>query len=527
MKISNLAMPAVSLLLTLIIQTKAATSTNTEASSRKIQIDYLVTNGTNNHFEAVCVGSGRVGELLRKAAVDQLNDVHTNCGFQYLRCHGLFHDELAVYSENKGKPIYNFQHIDLAYDAVVDAGMKPFVELSFMPSALVSSNRTVFWWKANVCPPKDYDKWGALMREFTLHLEQRYGREEVKKWYFEVWNEPNLGAFFTGTKADYLKLYEVMAKAVKSVCADYQVGGPATAGNAWVPDLINFCQRNQVPLDFISTHTYGTHSVLDEFGKKTQMLVKGDDAISAAVQKVKGQVTESSRPSLPLFYTEWNTSPSSRDPVHDSYISAAYILNALNRSAGFADAMSYWTYTDVFEEAGPAPTPFHGGFGLINLQGLHKPSYFAYKFLHEMGDQKIGCPDSSAMACRDKNGLQLLFWNYTQPEQHEPDQILFKRDLPAKPLAPVLVTVSNLPAGKYSLQIFGVGYRRNDVYGDFMDLGSPANPTREQVASLAAKDNGAPTVSEAVEVKADGKFERQFEMRENDVYFVKLLRLQL
>ena len=495
-----------------------------KASGRRMEIDYLSVKGTNNHFEAVCVGAGRVAELLRNAAVDQLNDVHTNCGFQYLRFHGLFHDEMAVYSENKGTPNYNFQHIDLAYDAILNAGMKPFVELSFMPSALASTNKTIFWWKANVSTPNNYEKWGNLVHEFTLHLEKRYGREEIKKWYFEVWNEPNLASFFTGTMEDYFKLYDVSARLVKNVCADYQVGGPATAGNGWIKEFIEHCHSNQVPLDFISTHTYGTHSVLDEFGKKTHQLIMDDDAISGAVRKAKEQVNQSAMPSLPLYYTEWNTSPSSRDPVHDSYISAAYILNSLKRSAGLANAMSYWTFTDVFEEAGPAPSPFHGGFGLINLQGLHKPSYFAYKFLHELGDEELNCTDSSARVCRNVGVVQLLLWNFTQPEQHEPDNIFFKRDLPAKPLSPVDVTIKNVPAGKYALQVFGVGYRRNDVYEDFMDMGSPANPTREQVAQLASKNSGAPLTSETVEIKAGEPFTRKLEMKENDVYLLKLNR---
>jgi len=516
---------AAKLLITAFVLGVACASCLAEAAgARQIQVDYLAVEGTNTHFEAVCVGAGRVAELLRKTAVDQLNDVHTNCGFHYLRCHGLFHDEMAVYSETKGMPNYNFQHIDLAYDAILDAGMKPFVELSFMPSALASSNKTIFWWKANVSTPSNYAKWGELVRAFTLHLEQRYGREEIKKWYFEVWNEPNLASFFTGTMGDYFKLYDVSARAVKGVCADYQVGGPATAGNAWVKDLIQHCQSNQVPLDFISTHTYGTHSVLDEFGKKAQFLITNEDAIAVGVRGVKKQINQSALPRLPLFYTEWNSSPSSRDPVHDSYISAAYIMNALKRSAGKVDAMSYWTYTDVFEEAGPAPSPFHGGFGLINLQGLHKPSYFAYKFLHELGDEKLVCTDTNAWACRDQSGLQMLLWNFTPPEQTEPDSVFFKRDLPVKPLAPVSVTVSNLPPGKYTLQIFGIGYRRNDVYADFMDMGSPANPTREQVAQLAANNSGAPLISETVKIDAGQNFTRQLEMRENDVYLVMMNR---
>jgi len=495
------------------------------AGARQIQVDCLAVKGTNTHFEAVCVGAGRVAELLRKTAVDQLNDVHTNCGFQYLRFHGLFHDEMAAYTENKGVPSYNFQHIDLAYDAILDAGMKPFVELSFMPAALASTNKTIFWWKANVSAPNNYDKWGELVRAFTLHLEQRYGREEIKKWYFEVWNEPNHPAFFSSTMADYFKLYAASARAVKSVCPDYQVGGPASAGNAWIKEIIDYCQSNSLPLDFISTHTYGVKSLFDEYGQRANYLIAGDEVISKGVEKTKHMIAQSSRPKLPLFYTEWSTSSSSRDPVHDSYLSAAYILNALNRSAGFADAMSYWTYTDVFEEGGPAPSPFHGGFGLVNLQGLHKPSFYAYKFLHELGDEKLVCADANALACRDQSGFQILFWNFTNVEQREPDNVYFKRDLPAKPLAPVSVTVSNLPAGKYSLQICGVGYRRNDVYADFMDMGSPANPTREQVAQLAGKNSGAPLVSETVEIHAGQTFTRQLEMRENDVYLVKLNRL--
>ena len=189
-----------SLALTLSLGTLLAA----ETAPRQITVDCQKPKGPNNHYEAVCVGAGRAGELLRKAAVDQLKDVRENCGFQYLRFHGLFHDDMAVYSEEKGKPVYNFQYVDLAYDAILDTGMKPFVELSFMPAALASGSKTVFWWKGNVTPPNDYNKWGNLVHEFTAHMEQRHGRDEVKQWYFEVWNEPNLpNLFFDGTLAGW------------------------------------------------------------------------------------------------------------------------------------------------------------------------------------------------------------------------------------------------------------------------------------------------------------------------------------
>lgn len=495
-----------------------------EPTARLITADYSDIKGTNSHYEALCVGAGRAGEILRKAAVDQLGDVHENCGFKYLRFHGLFHEDMAVYSEEAGKPIHNFQYVDLVYDTILEKGMRPFVELGFMPEALSSGSKCVFWWKANVTTPKNYDLWGGLVRDFTAHMQERYGREEVKQWFFEVWNEPNYPAFFSGNMNDYFHLYDVSAQAVKSVCPDYPVGGPATAGNGWVRELIQHCTTNKVPLDFISTHTYGVTSLMDEFGKMEDFLLPGDTVISDPVKKVHEQIASSAMPQLPLYYTEWSTSSSSRDPVHDSYVSAPYILNTLKRCNGYAKAMSYWTYTDVFEEAGPPPTPFHGGFGLINLQGLHKPSYFAYKFLHALGDTELACNDPSATVCRSEKGVQALVWNYTTLKQDACNRVFFKRDLPAKQIEPVELVLKHLPSGSYDLKIYCVGYHRNDVYGAFLAMGSPANPTREQVATLAKASNGEPMSTESIQVTSAGEFHHKLEMRQNDAYLVILER---
>lgn len=517
---------------------------------RDIVADYTAVKGPNIRMESFCVGAGRAGELLRKAAVDQLKDVHENCGFRYLRFHGLLHDELNVYSEQKGgQPVYNFQHIDLAYDAILDIGMKPFVELGFMPNQLASGTNTVFWWKANVTMPKDLGKWRALVGEFTRHEEERYGRDEVKSWFFEVWNEPNLANFFavrppthpvtntntsTGTPSNsadikeafaqtqYFKLYDATVTAVKGVCPDYRVGGPATAGRQWIPELIAHCASNNAPLDFISTHDYATSSLLDEFGTKQHFLNTNPVCIPEGVQGVARSIAKSPMPRLPVYFTEWSTSPSSRDPVHDNYISAAFIVNSLKLCGSDAQAMSYWTYTDLFEEAGPAPSPFHGGFGLINLQGLHKPSYYAYKYLHQLGDEELACNDASATVCRDNNGIQALFWNYTQPHQDTPDKEFFKQDLPAANLPPVHLSLRNLPAGNYTLSLFGVGHHLNDVYGDFLAMGSPTHLTRQQIRELGEKNSGAPIREDKIIIGSQGTYEGTFPMRQNDVFLVTL-----
>src|SRR5690606_38892000 len=116
-------------------------------------------------------------------------------------------------------------------------------------------DKTIFWWRGNVTPPKDYNKWEGLITNLVQHFTERYGEEEVKSWYFEVWNEPNLDGFWAGTQEEYFKLYQYTAKAVKRVNKEYKVGGPATAGAAWVPEMIDFCAKNNVAIDFVTTHS--------------------------------------------------------------------------------------------------------------------------------------------------------------------------------------------------------------------------------------------------------------------------------
>ena len=228
-------------------------------------------------------------------------------------------------------------------------------------------------------------------------------------------------------------------------------------------------------------------------------------------------------PNLPLHYTEWSTSYSPRDPVHDSYISAAYIVSRLKGSEGYADSMSYWTFTDIFEENGPVPSPFHGGFGLINFQGLRKPSFYAYQFLNRLGNEELVSQDQNSWVTRGDGGVQVLFWNYTAPKTEESDQVYFKKDLPAKPLGNVSISLTGLRPGNYTLNVYRVGYAQNDVYTDYFKMGSPRTLTREQVKALSDRNNGTPLSTMRVVVTKSGDYSRDLPMRENDVYLVTLL----
>lgn len=341
---------------------------------RQIHANYKKEKGPFDRYFNHCVGAGRAGELLRKTAVEHMNLVSKECGFRYVRFHGLLSDDMAVYLTSRdGSVQYNWQYIDMVYDEILSAGMKPFVEVSFMPRDLASGEKSLFWWNANVTPPADYDRWYDLIHQLILHFTHRYGQQEVSTWYFEIWNEPNHPAFFSHGLDEYLKLYETTARAIKDVNASYAVGGPATAGNAWISELIQFCYDNSVPLDFLSTHTYCVDGHFDEFGEKQLMLREDQDCIMKDIAQVVAEVKNSPMPHLPIHYTEWSASYSPRDPIHDSYFHAPFILYHIKRLMGQIASLSFWTFTDVFEETGPAPTPFHGGFGLINQQTLKKP----------------------------------------------------------------------------------------------------------------------------------------------------------
>ncbi|MDP4224727.1 MAG: glycoside hydrolase [Bacteroidota bacterium] len=374
---------------------------NAQVVNRVINIDVSDVQGKLNKFFNECVGAGRANEGLRADWQRQLRYAKEQLGFRYIRMHGLLHDDMGVYFEEKGKPVYNWQYIDELYDFLLSIHVRPFVEIGFMPKALSSADRTVFWWKGNITPPKDYDRWSSFIKALVGHWTERYGEQEVKNWYFEVWNEPNLSFFWSGKQADYFHLYSVTSNAIKSVSKEYRVGGPATAEHAWVSDLLNFCIQNKVPIDFVSTHTYGIDKgSFDATGIQTY-LSKKDSAIWGAVKGTRKEIESSLLPSLELHYTEWSASYTPTDPIHDSYQEASYILEKLKKTGNSANSMSYWTFTDIFEENGPRSTPFHGGFGLINYQDINKPAFYAYRFLNTLGDIELRHSDRSCWACKD------------------------------------------------------------------------------------------------------------------------------
>ncbi len=494
-------------------------------AARQIVIDAKAPTVARDHFADLSVGSDYPGTLIRDDSLAQLKIAKDELGFRYIRFHGIFHDVLGTFKVVDGKPVYNWTKIDYLYDKLLGMGIKPFVELGFTPEAMKTSDNSIFYWKGNTSHPKP-ELWAGLVDAFVRHVQQRYGKEEVRTWFFEVWNEPNLDGFWE--KADqkaYFDLYDVTAKTIKAIDPTLRVGGPATAGAAWVPEFLAHTQKSGAAVDFIATHTYGVDGgFLDENGQGDQKLSPSPDGIVGDVRKVRKEIEASYLPKLPLYFTEWSTSYNPRDLVHDSYISAAYILSKLKATEGIAQGMSYWTYTDLFEEPGPPTAPFEGGFGLMNPQGIRKPAWFAYKYMNELGDQQVQTADKQSWVTKDANGVQVLAWDFQTPDMgKKTNRPFFGAVQPTKNGTPLTLSLKGMKPGTYHVQVYRTGFKANDAYTAYIEMGKPKTLAADQLAKLQALTVDKPE-TRTVKVAANGTANVQVPMRANDVVLVKIAK---
>lgn len=458
----------------------------------KIVIDgNAKTHPFRKHWQ-FCVGSGHAPLALRADYAVMLKKVHEELGIRYVRFHGIFNDDMDVVRSladilpAKGAEVfteYNFEKIGAAYANVLSCGMKPFVELSFMPRLLGSADTVSgLFYGGNITPPADEKKWRHFIQAFVRYLLRRFGEKEVESWYFEVWNEPDLGVFFDGKKADYFRLYEVTARAIKDVDEKLRVGGPATSASKWIGSFLDYCQEHNVPLDFVSTHQYAGDPICGVAGGadpeaenekmnldflKQRNVFTQTDGEKAENDRDKSGDTEEMPPtilegfrqimkdqseladlpgdsfrknaamaadriaqygSLPLIYTEWNANAIFSAETNDTRKVAAYDLKAALDTELTVDASGIWCFCDLFEEFHHFQEEFHGGFGMLTSHGIEKPVYHALRMLSEAGEERIELEDGATdqeigrAAFRDQKAIQILLFRQKMKNSRQPEQ---------------------------------------------------------------------------------------------------------
>jgi len=355
------------------------------------------------------IGSERLSQLLCRATTGgreigaellaALKRIRDEVGVETVRAHSILHDDLGVYREKDGQPVIDFTGVDRVYDLVLEIGLRPVVEIGFMPRDLARDpSKTVFEYRGIISPPKDWDRWAALVRALTEHLLERYG-DEVLGWDFEVWNEANLEVFWSGTRDEWMRLYDVTATAVKDVDQRIPIGGPSSAAAGWVDALLEHAKHSGAPVDFVSTHTYGSPPL-----------------------DLRPTLARYGRRGARILWTEWGVTPTHFHPVNDGTSAATFLLTGMRSAAGRVDALSYWVASDHFEELGRPPRLLHGGFGLISVGGIAKPRYHALRMLAALGDTELPVRASGdgagglvqTWASRHQNGrLAVLLWAST------------------------------------------------------------------------------------------------------------------
>ncbi|MGB4660686.1 MAG: beta-xylosidase [Mobilitalea sp.] len=455
-----------------------------------------------------CVGSCHATTALRMDYRQQLEKCQRELGFQYVRFHGLFDDDMSVMKKShvlgkiEDEFIFSFTNIDSIFDFLLSINMKPFIEIGFMPECLKTKDTTVFHYKGYTSKPYDYQMWNHLIDIFTRHLVDRYGLDEVRRWFFEVWNEPNLGGkdspdgFWTESMEEYFKLYENTARTLKKVDHGIKVGGPATSNNAWIPEFTGFCQENQVPVDFISTHHYPTDVILGygvedsvnffqhQEGETLEAYEKRQQEWFAHIWEEvdRGVLTEMTKKAvmqangLPVYYTEWN---SLAGLPSDGSFGSSFILKTILDSSDLVEGYSYWTFSDIFEEGGMPNSEFHGGFGLMTMHGIPKASYRAFEILTGLGNEMYektyekDTVDIYALKKTKSNLVQFLAVNH-HSLLHE-----IKEEK-------ISIQIENLPLSECKTEIIRLDESHGNAIEAWRNMGEPDYPDKSQMAILEA-----------------------------------------
>ncbi len=469
----------------------------------------------NNQVD-YCVGTGRMGLALQKEYQEQLALVQEEIGFSHIRGHGLFSDDMGIYREYEDEngekhAEYSFTYLDLVMDSYLKLNIRPFLELGFMPKKLASGDQTVFYWKGNVTPPTSYEGWCAMVQATLRHLMERYGADEVTAWPIEVWNEPNLPGFWKDADMEeYFKLFARTFAAIKEVDSRFRVGGPAICGvedERWIRCFLEFCQKEGIPVDFVTRHHYTTE-VPDPVGHYGYVKLREPEEGFANLQSTRDIVDSFEEyKGKEIHITEFNTSYVPNCPLHDTNQNAAYIAHQLSRLGDMNESYSYWTFGDIFEEFGVPFTPFHGGFGLVANGGIPKPTFWSFKFFKDLqgGDCVHRSDDAVIVKYRD-GSYRGVAWNRTMDGTGEDLELNFALPVEEKEYCVVTKTVDEDTCNPLKL---------------WHDLGEPSHLSEAQKKLL--KEGARPLAATSRGNTAEGSAQMKLTVRENGVVSFEVL----
>jgi xylan 1,4-beta-xylosidase len=457
---------------------------------------------------------GKAKEGLHADVQQQLRRVQQTCPFRYLRFHGIFDDAMMVYQELQGESVYNFRFVDQLFDFLLSIGLKPFIELGFMPSSMAKdNNKRVFFRESYVSGPKSLAAWGRLIDRFLRHCLNRYGEGEVTSWKFEFWNEPQLPQFWPGTFEEYCEFYEHTYRVIKQCSPLLQIGAPGTMISMDTLSInerfFSFCKEQDCTPDFIPLHFY-PHETFDELlaiGRDTPLATQARNSFDRITQKsialsansnLLKEKLENEQAILmglqvdgkELFLTEWNSTSFHRDLTNDTLYKAAYIVKNIVDNLDAISGFGYWVLSDNIEESFASSHLYHGGLGLFTQYGIPKAGMVAYELLAQLGDRLISRGERYVLTS-GRSGYQLLIFNYCHfDDLYAMGDISFidskNRYNAFKDVKTVKLefSLSGLPKGKYRIVTRTLNRRHGSSYDKWVEMGAPDHITSEDVDYL-------------------------------------------
>lgn len=423
-----------------------------------------------------------------------------------------------AYTEDaKGNPAYDWTIVDRIFDTFIERGMKPIAQIGFMPEALSSKPQPYrHYWKPGdnyndiytgwAYPPKDYNKWAELVYQWVKHSVAKYGRKEVESWYWELWNEPNIG-YWKGTTDEYIRLYDYTADAVKRALPTAKIGGPEVTGPSWdksavflttfldhVTNGTNYVTgKTGSPLDFITYHAKGAPKIVDghvqmNMGTQLRDIDKGFEIVASypSLKNLPIIIGESDPEGCAACSEDLSPQNAYRNgTMYSSYTAASFarkyelaeargvnLLGAVTWAFEFEDQAWFRGFRDLATNGVDKPVlNVFRMFGMMEGNRVEVKQNLAYDFKKVRDESVRGEADINALASRGAKSAGVMVWNY-----HD-DNVLVAD-------SPVEISVAGLPLEKVTLHHYRIDKEHSNSYEAWKSMGSPKQPSAEQIALL-------------------------------------------
>lgn len=463
---------------------------------RNIDFNASVSELHHNYRTILTVNSAKL--LLLASVQEMVRNAQQEIGFKYISFNGLLSDDMMVYTETiDNYSSLSFTYINDILDFIVGLNLIPFIRLNFMPSLLAdTTDKTIFFKKDVVSKPKDLDKWKILVIELFKNLISRYGAKTVSTWPVNIWNEPSTSVFGFDNDEDFFLFYTETYKTIKSMLPNIKIGTPGMSfvDYNWFLRFTNYIEVNNCPPDYIDLHYYddgvATLKKIDESDNKQlyfnnlsqygilNNLNTDSNSFFLYLNEFKKTMKNMGYSKIPHYLTEWNLTLSSRNRINDTCFKSCYLAKNMLENYDRLDSFGYWNLTDHHEEQQIPTSLYHGGFGLLTINGIPKASYNIFRLMKRLGKTFLGRGDGWFATKQDQKVI-IIYYNYEHFPQLFSSGKLFdmtdtdryipftnKQDAIAK------VHLSNLPGTKCSVKEFFVNRNNGSSFDTWVRMGA-------------------------------------------------------